>query len=330
MRRFPALCCEAHSELTFIMQQNLCEQVALKKPSNGEHLFPKCTLCGTSTAPCTLQRKPYAKPVVLTATRKIVLTGNRNFASPGVDGIATFWWKSFSSIHGVVAERLMVNEIRNRLSSYPSVVGGRQNGSHPENRRFVQPIRSTTCPWPGWITRRLLTTFTTRSFYIFGKSDRLPTDSAMYRAVNLALGTKVKIRYDATFRLISLVPLRKGVFQGDSLSPLLSLYIGLRNAKGYLVDPLNRRNIKFTHLFYMDDLKLYLCDEKELRTALGTDSKYCQTAGVAFTLDKCAVVRVFQLSAKNKIVATNVLAVPLLSYSFGIDELKYLDREPGN
>jgi hypothetical protein len=114
----------------------------------------------------------------------------------------------------------------------------------------------------------------------------------MYRAVNLALGTKVKIRYDATFRLTSLVPLRKGVFQGDSLSPLLSLYIGLRNAKGYLVDPLNRRNIKFTHLFYMDDLKLYLCNEKELRTALGTDSKYCQTAGVAFTLDKCAVVRV--------------------------------------
>ncbi|KAH0819296.1 hypothetical protein GEV33_003495 [Tenebrio molitor] len=35
-----------------------------------------------------------------------VLTGNRNFASPGVDDIATFWWKSFSSIHEAVSERL--------------------------------------------------------------------------------------------------------------------------------------------------------------------------------------------------------------------------------
>ena len=64
------------------------------------------------------------------------------------------------------------------------------------------------------------------------------------------------------------VHIKRGIFQGNSLSPLLfslaliSLSLILRKAKGAY--QFSGSKGKINHLLFMDDLKLYSCNEKEL------------------------------------------------------------------
>lgn len=193
---------------------------------------------------------------------------------------------------------------------------------------------------------------------------------------------------------------KRGVFQGDSLSPLLfcisllPLSVILRQTRGYLCGPPNARRHKVTHLFYMDDLKIYASGESDLHNSLRLVQDYTRDIGMSFGLDKCAVFHIqrgrcveiphdaqladgcilkhlgpgetyaylgleqrgiqnalnikeslrcrykqilrkvwsSELSGQNKIAATNMLAVPIISFSFGIikwnvEELRQLDRD---
>ena len=68
------------------------------------------------------------------------------------------------------------------------------------------------------------------------------------------------------------VKIKRGIFQGDSLSPLLfiisliPLTITFRAMnKGYKLD-----DIKVNHLLYMDDLKIYACSDKEMESLVNT------------------------------------------------------------
>ena len=68
------------------------------------------------------------------------------------------------------------------------------------------------------------------------------------------------------------VKIKRGIFQGDSLSPLLfiisliPLTITLRTMKkGYRLD-----DIKVNHLLYMDDLRIYACSDKEMESLVNT------------------------------------------------------------
>lgn len=196
-----------------------------------------------------------------------------------------------------------------------------------------------------------------------------------------------------------LVSYHRGVFQGDSLSPLLfcisllPISISLRRGRGYMCGTPSNRRHKVTHLFYMDDLKLYAASAADLTLALNIVQVYSQDIGMAFGLDKCAVLHIkkgrnedfgedmqlvdgsiihhlnagdsytylgvseshvqdvkavketlrskyrqtlrqiwsSELSGKNKVAATNMLAVPVLLYTFGafkwtVNELQQLDR----
>lgn len=178
------------------------------------------------------------------------------------------------------------------------------------------------------------------------------------------------------------IKIKRGIFQGDSLSPLLFCMALIP-----LTNMLNSQNIGFklddsteiSHLFYMDDLKLFTKDESQLRLALSTVKEFSDDIRMAFGLDKCATaiykggklikidnvkldektsirnldigesykylgveemdgidnnkmktkiskeyyrrVRKIlgtELNATNKIKAINTLAVPLMTYSFGI------------
>lgn len=193
---------------------------------------------------------------------------------------------------------------------------------------------------------------------------------------------------------------RRGVFQGDSLSPLLfcisllPLSVVLRQTRGYLCGPPNARRHRVSHLFYMDDLKIYASGESDLQNALRIVQDYTRDIGMEFGLDKCAVFHLrrgrcaelphdvqladgcilkhlnaeetyaylgleqhgiqdatktkeslrnryrqllrkiwsSELSGPNKVAATNMLAIPIMTYSFGVlkwnvDELRQLDRE---
>ena len=71
-------------------------------------------------------------------------------------------------------------------------------------------------------------------------------------------------------RSISETKIQRGIFQGDAQSPLLFIiammplnHILIKSAAGYT---LSRLQEKINHLMYMDDIKLFAKNEKELET----------------------------------------------------------------
>ena len=90
------------------------------------------------------------------------------------------------------------------------------------------------------------------------------------------------------------VSIKRGIFQGDSLSPLLfvlcmiPLTLILRKAKaGYEFE---HKCQKINHLLFMDDLKLYGKDEDQISSLINT--VYCFTTDIKmeFGLKKCGVL----------------------------------------
>ena len=87
------------------------------------------------------------------------------------------------------------------------------------------------------------------------------------------------------------VDIRRGIFQGNSFSPLLvvvliPLSIILNKTDlGYVTS----RNQKMNILF-MDNLKLYAKSERELDSLTQTVSIFSDLVGMVFGLDKCAVL----------------------------------------
>ena len=172
-----------------------------------------------------------------------------------------------------------------------------------------------------------------------------------------------------------------GIFQGDSLSPLL-FCLALFPLSKLLNDTQYGYNIfesKINHLFYMDDLKLFGKNDNEIDGLLKTVKTFSDDIGMEFGLDKCAKAtfhrgRLVQgeslvidksttikdlepdafykylgvnegdgiqhatmkenirkeyyrrlrsilkteLNSQNRITAINTLAVPVVTYSFGI------------
>ncbi|GLV33367.1 hypothetical protein CBL_20113 [Carabus blaptoides fortunei] len=140
-------------------------------------------------------------------------------------------------------------------------------------------------------------------FHVHGSSQRQElmgighAASGMYRTYDATLeneGPRIIWRQSG----INSITLKRGVFQGDSLSrllfciSLLPLSIELRREKGYMAGPPSRRKHKITYLFYMDDLKLYASNEKELKLVVDQVLEYTSAIGMRFGLDKCAVFHV--------------------------------------
>ena len=88
------------------------------------------------------------------------------------------------------------------------------------------------------------------------------------------------------------VEMKRGIFQGDSLSPLLfcicvaPLSEALRKTKGFQAD----HQVKpITHLMYMDDLKVYAEDRENLEEVVRLVEKVSGAMGMELGLRKCAV-----------------------------------------
>lgn len=193
---------------------------------------------------------------------------------------------------------------------------------------------------------------------------------------------------------------RRGVIQGDSLSPLLfcisliPLTLELRGSPGYSAGPPSQRKYKITHLFYVDDLKIYAQSPRDLQSMIQKVERFSTNIGMQFGLQKCATTHLkkgrpsenqeeielvdgtaitqlahdqtytylgipqkqmnelpkikqqltkqylnkvkkiwtTELNAKNKCQATNSLALPLVSHTFGsirwtVEEITDLDRK---
>ena len=98
------------------------------------------------------------------------------------------------------------------------------------------------------------------------------------------------------------VEIKRGIFRGDSLSPLvfalalISLSLILRMAKAAY--EFSESKEKINHLLFMDDLKLY--SEKRLDSLVQTVRVFSEDIGMKFGIEKCAML----VMEKGKIVKT--------------------------
>ena len=106
------------------------------------------------------------------------------------------------------------------------------------------------------------------------------------------------------------VNIKRGIFQGDSLSPLLFIVsmipmtMILRNTgKGY---QLERKGIVINHLMFMDDIKIYGKNTKDLDSLIQTFRVIIEDMRMEFGIDKCAVVNI----SKGKTIQTEGIQLP--------------------
>jgi hypothetical protein len=93
------------------------------------------------------------------------------------------------------------------------------------------------------------------------------------------------------------IHIRRGIFQGDSLSPLLFIIALfplshiLRNSnKGFRKT--NDPNKLINHLLYMDDIKLFAESRKELHSLISQVKEFSDQMKMSFGLEKCKIVHV--------------------------------------
>ena len=90
------------------------------------------------------------------------------------------------------------------------------------------------------------------------------------------------------------VKIRRGIFQGDSLSPLLfiiamiPLSLILREVK--IAYDLGKGNGELNHLLFMDDLKLFAKKENQLKSLIHTVRILSDDIRMEFGLSKCALL----------------------------------------
>ena len=97
--------------------------------------------------------------------------------------------------------------------------------------------------------------------------------------------------------LLGRVKINRGIFQGDSVSPLhfiislipLSFLLNQLNL-GFSLDCKGGPTV--SHRLYMDDLKLYASSEKDMKTLVHTTAEFSTDIGMDFGLDKCASVKI--------------------------------------
>lgn len=101
------------------------------------------------------------------------------------------------------------------------------------------------------------------------------------------------------------INIKRGIFQGDSLSPLLFCMALFplskelsESGKGYLID---RYQKPVSHLIYIDDLKLYGKNDKDLNHLLKIVKTFSDDISMKFGLDKCAKITV----EKGEIIKTS-------------------------
>ena len=103
-----------------------------------------------------------------------------------------------------------------------------------------------------------------------------------------------RVELTAGGRRLAEAKIQRGIFQGDALSPLLFIiamvppnHVLRKCSAGY---KLSRLQQKVNHLMYMDDIKLFAKNKKELETLIHTVIIYSRDIGMEFGTEKCAML----------------------------------------
>ena len=103
------------------------------------------------------------------------------------------------------------------------------------------------------------------------------------------------------------VNIKRGIYQGDSLSPLLFVIIMIplsmilhKVKAGY---KMSKTSKVINHLLFMDDLKLYASNKDQLDSLVNTVKLFSEDIKMSFGLSKCAVL---ELKRGRKIASTGI------------------------
>ena len=112
----------------------------------------------------------------------------------------------------------------------------------------------------------------------------------------LLVNSQNKWKLELTSNGLSLgnVEIRRGIFQGDSLSPLLFvlcmilLSLILREVKFHY--EFGDKKTKINHLLFMDDLKLFAKSNAQNNSLVNTVYTFSEDIGMEFGIKKCGVL----------------------------------------
>ena len=132
-----------------------------------------------------------------------------------------------------------------------------------------------------------------------------------------------KLELNASGKTLGEVDSRRGIFQGDSLSPLLFVLCMepltwlLRRAKaGY---EWGNKGFKLNHMLFMDDLKLFVKSKNQIDSLVQTVHILSEDIGMQFGIKKCGVV----IMERGKIIRTNGIRLPDGQHMKDIDKTGY-------
>ena len=103
---------------------------------------------------------------------------------------------------------------------------------------------------------------------------------------------------------------KRGIFQGDSLSPLLFVLnmvpLSLILKKVNACYKWGKKEYKLNHLLFIDDLKLYSKSEEQTNTLVRTVYVSSTDIGMEFEIQKCGILTM----KRGKIVKSKVIKLP--------------------
>ena len=106
------------------------------------------------------------------------------------------------------------------------------------------------------------------------------------------------------------VNVKRGIFQGDSLSPLLFVLsmvpLSLILKKVNACYKWGKKEYKLNHLLFMDDLKLYAKSEEQTNTLVRTVYVFSTDISMEFGIKKCGILTM----KEGKIVKSERLKPP--------------------
>ena len=134
---------------------------------------------------------------------------------------------------------------------------------------------------------------------------------------------KWKTELSADGEQLGTVPIKRGIFQGDSFSPLLFVMIMIPLS---MILKENKAGFKFgnageslNHLLFMDDLKLYASNKSELDVLVKEVHAYSSDICMEFGMDKCATL----ITVKGTRVSSEGVKLPSGETMKDVDEEGY-------
>ena len=127
-----------------------------------------------------------------------------------------------------------------------------------------------------------------------------------------------KLELNASGKTLGEVDIRRGIFQGDSLSPLLFVlcmvpltWLLRKDKAGY---EWGKKGFKLNHLLFTDDLKL-----NQIDSLMQTVHIFSENTGMQFGIKKCGVL----IMERGKVIRTDGIRLPDGQHMKDIDETCY-------